>query len=105
QCCAFAGRRRVHCFPTRRSSDLATDSATNSAITRSPATAYGDPVDPCPWVSVNRPGAIPTRLVPIRRARAEAAVADVGVASAVRSEEHTSELQSLRHLVCRLLPE
>src|SRR5205814_4361638 len=23
----------------------------------------------------------------------------------VRSEEHTSELQSLRHLVCRLLPE
>src|SRR5438045_5343176 len=26
-------------------------------------------------------------------------------ASAVRSEEHTSELQSLRHLVCRLLLE
>src|ERR1039458_541204 len=24
--------------------------------------------------------------------------------SALRSEEHTSELQSLRHLVCRLLP-
>src|SRR5258705_13287065 len=33
---------------------------------------------------------------------------DVGVARAVvgrRSEEHTSELQSLRHLVCRLLLE
>src|SRR5262245_64390031 len=27
------------------------------------------------------------------------------VASAYRSEEHTSELQSLRHLVCRLLLE
>src|ERR1035438_10800908 len=27
------------------------------------------------------------------------------VAFAVRSEEHTSELQSLRHLVCRLLLE
>src|SRR5205814_3711967 len=27
------------------------------------------------------------------------------VAGAVRSEEHTSELQSLRHLVCRLLLE
>src|SRR5205814_9954458 len=27
------------------------------------------------------------------------------VATAVRSEEHTSELQSLRHLVCRLLLE
>src|SRR5262245_472230 len=26
-----------------------------------------------------------------------------GIASAMRSEEHTSELQSLRHLVCRLL--
>src|SRR5262245_11788107 len=27
------------------------------------------------------------------------------VGSEMRSEEHTSELQSLRHLVCRLLPE
>src|SRR5437899_5807327 len=31
------------------------------------------------------------------------AVADIG--SLARSEEHTSELQSLRHLVCRLLLE
>src|SRR5262245_63962342 len=29
----------------------------------------------------------------------------VGLSLAVRSEEHTSELQSLRHLVCRLLLE
>src|SRR5437899_10178785 len=29
----------------------------------------------------------------------------IGVAFADRSEEHTSELQSLRHLVCRLLLE
>src|SRR5262245_65103466 len=28
-----------------------------------------------------------------------------GTAFAIRSEEHTSELQSLRHLVCRLLLE
>src|SRR5205814_2794774 len=28
-----------------------------------------------------------------------------GLGSALRSEEHTSELQSLRHLVCRLLLE
>src|SRR5437899_9265046 len=28
-----------------------------------------------------------------------------GMASGIRSEEHTSELQSLRHLVCRLLLE
>src|SRR5262245_65149287 len=29
----------------------------------------------------------------------------VRISAAVRSEEHTSELQSLRHLVCRLLLE
>src|SRR5262245_64120316 len=32
-------------------------------------------------------------------------VAEDGGCIAVRSEEHTSELQSLRHLVCRLLLE
>src|SRR5205814_8703683 len=31
--------------------------------------------------------------------------AEVGVINEARSEEHTSELQSLRHLVCRLLLE
>src|ERR1039458_1644821 len=30
---------------------------------------------------------------------------DAGRRDSMRSEEHTSELQSLRHLVCRLLPE
>src|SRR5436853_1668250 len=33
------------------------------------------------------------------------ALALAGFACATRSEEHTSELQSLRHLVCRLLLE
>src|SRR5262245_65049255 len=33
------------------------------------------------------------------------AVATAKVGAAPRSEEHTSELQSLRHLVCRLLLE
>src|SRR5215212_10338212 len=41
--------------------------------------------------------------------RAATGVADVGRAARpelrVRSEEHTSELQSLRHIVCRLLLE
>src|SRR5262245_64328506 len=42
-----------------------------------------------------------------RQAAAEAlAVGDhVGLDAEIRSEEHTSELQSLRHLVCRLLLE
>src|SRR5262245_63968183 len=34
-----------------------------------------------------------------------AAVAFDAIDAAIRSEEHTSELQSLRHLVCRLLLE
>src|SRR5437899_10040750 len=34
-----------------------------------------------------------------------ASIGNVILALAVRSEEHTSELQSLRHLVCRLLLE
>src|SRR5262245_47753745 len=38
-------------------------------------------------------------------AREAGVVAGLGVAELVRSEEHTSELQSLRHLVCRLLLE
>src|ERR1039458_938969 len=32
-------------------------------------------------------------------------IADTSTAAGSRSEEHTSELQSLRHLVCRLLLE
>src|SRR5258705_706137 len=34
-----------------------------------------------------------------------AIVSQSGAGAAIRSEEHTSELQSLRHLVCRLLLE
>src|SRR5437899_9303697 len=40
-----------------------------------------------------------------KRCRAFAVILDEGAASLSRSEEHTSELQSLRHLVCRLLLE
>src|SRR5258705_9110358 len=42
------------------------------------------------------------RVCEVRRFAARLGVA---VARAARSEEHTSELQSLRHLVCRLLLE
>src|SRR5205814_7256039 len=41
----------------------------------------------------------------ITQVRVVATNFDVGAAPATRSEEHTSELQSLRHLVCRLLLE
>src|SRR5471030_3479896 len=49
-----------------------------------------------------------TTLFRSRRERHEELVAygiQGGITQAQRSEEHTSELQSLRHLVCRLLLE
>src|SRR5205814_1190260 len=42
---------------------------------------------------------------PLRLARPKVHHASAGVSIQRRSEEHTSELQSLRHLVCRLLLE
>src|SRR5258705_2838128 len=65
-----------------------------------------------PMGSLHRVAIIPsaTVLVETRRARTRAAphaglVALSRTTDAERSEEHTSELQSLRHLVCRLLLE
>src|SRR5438874_9906516 len=71
-----ADLRFLHSFPTRRSSDL----AMISGVTRRA----------CSWPRAARPEADPAA-----RLRA----------SWVRSEEHTSELQSRRELVCRLLLE
>src|SRR5439155_24629636 len=82
--------RHLHSFPTRRSSDLGTGtvprctgpacspSARCRPRTRAPKTAPGPPPSP------HRPAPPPARE---------------------RSEEHTSELQSRGHLVCRLLLE
>src|SRR2546422_4003443 len=60
------------------------------SVTRAPAGR--------PW-SVRRPG------VPGGTRRARAVSAGLRVAGGARSEEHTSELQSRLHLVCRLLLE
>src|SRR5205814_10332863 len=90
-------------FPTRRSSDLH----------RRFVSAH----HPCPGLTRRRaslemgtlrsahPAAIDTTRhdVPAHERRHFAALAEH--ARALRSEEHTSELQSLRHLVCRLLLE
>src|SRR5205814_8823580 len=81
----YGAHRDLHSFPTRRSSDLL------SYLAR-------------------------VLCGPSLRARAHVGVEGVGDAAhaldihgvgrhAHRSEEHTSELQSLRHLVCRLLLE
>src|SRR5205814_5031301 len=70
--------RPLHSFPTRRSSDL------SRSVRSSIATTDGS-----------------KRTTPSPRRKTTV----FAVPRASRSEEHTSELQSLRHLVCRLLLE
>src|SRR5438552_13818089 len=80
---SYRHHRDLHSFPTRRSSDLGiraparppTPRADTSHVAPSPGTR--GVIDPSPWRDP----------------------------SCARSEEHTSELQSPDHLVCRLLLE
>src|SRR5207244_11248200 len=92
-CYAHAALRPLHSFPTRRSSDLATRTQTTIV-------SFALKLAPHPLLVLlqrrrdcgaeNRPLLYHTT----RRGN-----------NAVRSEEHTSELQSPDHLVCRLLLE
>src|SRR5205814_7955327 len=85
--------RSLHSFPTRRSSDLF-----DSAAFRGIAARYGR----APAGPSNRWGA---RAGLPSGSRSSCRRKTPDTMSAIRSEEHTSELQSLRHLVCRLLLE
>src|SRR5205814_7182952 len=82
-----APHRHLHSFPTRRSSDLSTTPSGWCGARRATSAATHSP----------RPGSWGSRTA--RRAMR------CGPPHVGRSEEHTSELQSLRHLVCRLLLE
>src|SRR5690606_39929699 len=102
RCCYH---RELHSFPTRRSSDLPTSPPRRSAGGRptcsparrpwrrnsSPAVCWRDAKHP--WVE-NRGSA------GFERGQS---TAPGTVAEHLRSEEHTSELQSRENLVCRLL--
>src|SRR5205814_9702955 len=93
-----------HSSPTLRSSDLLT-------ILLVPPTITGEPPD----IQTNSGANITLKVTatgtaPLSyqwyyngSALAAATKSSLSVANASRSEEHTSELQSLRHLVCRLL--
>src|SRR5205814_9325776 len=76
--------KNLHSFPTRRSSDLKDCADASGAVTASRNAEISR------WIKPQL--ALPGRLAPPRQRK-------------LRSEEHTSELQSLRHLVCRLLLE
>src|SRR2546422_8590655 len=59
---------------------------------------------PSAWIAVATGLCVGAVLLALRRpARAQDSLSDVGLVT--RSEEHTSELQSRLHLVCRLLLE
>src|SRR5438046_7906347 len=75
-------------FPTRRSSDLVLAEEVSQQVLLRPARGRR---------SKQR------RLGQARELRAEGAARGQGAVREERSEEHTSELQSLTNLVCRLL--
>src|SRR5207253_6350791 len=87
--------RDLHSFPTRRSSDLFL--AKMSHELRTPLNAV-----------IGMSKMLSTRLFgPLKPKQAEylADITQAGEHLLARSEEHTSELQSRGHLVCRLLLE
>src|SRR5689334_23597426 len=97
----YGSRRNQHSFPTRRSSDLV-DEKTATERSLAPGTT----------VDVTVPGAAPRQLSVVATYRGADLVGsylldDDAYRTLVRSrsEEHTSELQSQFHLVCRLLLE
>src|SRR5207244_8460345 len=95
--------RDLHSFPTRRSSDLiysdmSRRTSARSSSNKNSASARAVSVLPTP-VGPRKMNEPVGRLGSCSPARARR------TAFATRSEEHTSELQSPDHLVCRLLLE
>src|SRR5207244_5289244 len=91
-------------FPTRRSSDLP-----QAALPARPTHTAGEveDQDSAGGETLRPPprGAGPDRRGPSPLARLPARAAAASARAPPRSEEHTSELQSPDHLVCRLLLE
>src|SRR5205814_7316818 len=95
-CTLSAHHRPLHSFPTRRSSDL---TLPPYGFYWFALTAESEP----PAWHTPAPEPMPEYITMVFRHSLTEALASTG--SELRSEEHTSELQSLRHLVCRLLLE
>src|SRR5205823_6806950 len=89
--------RDLHSFPTRRSSDLTREITLGSVSTRERSTKGRR--------TKRYPGKSGTSRVTRRSFRCRTERQQGRKCSISRSEEHTSELQSLAYLVCRLLLE
>src|SRR5205823_8158534 len=95
--------RDLHSFPTRRSSDLGGQPVRAEAALGEPSQLVGQANG-----GVER---LASRYQPVRESHPKRFVAVDSAAGqdevhrVARSEEHTSELQSLAYLVCRLLLE
>src|SRR5205814_7218466 len=102
---ALGATRALHSFPTRRSSDL------NTACDANRFNPNGGVYMPMLRLTVmTMPkwiGLMPTAWTSGSNSGVRMRIAAGGSRKLpmIRSEEHTSELQSLRHLVCRLLLE
>src|SRR5207244_12930867 len=97
----FRALRSLHSFPTRRSSDL--------AVHLFAGTLYqGEPIE-ANYLQRCRIGRSSGSMFPRHSARSRMELCGCGRVQSPsfspRSEEHTSELQSPDHLVCRLLLE
>src|SRR5207253_8087311 len=101
----YVARRHLHSFPTQRSSDLLMSTLFYwiGMFARGQAAAMERIGSRLVWVAVTM--ALVGTMV--RWYESYLIVTDIGhiPVSNLRSEEHTSELQSRGHLVCRLLLE
>src|SRR5205823_10061289 len=101
----FGSPRDLPSFPTRRSSDLthASVAEADSAL-RGARSAFYEAIEAA-WVVARDGPPVPVELrngLRLAATHATRTSADVVRALYDRSEEHTSELQSLAYLVCRL---
>src|SRR5204863_8082222 len=101
----YAAHLALPSFPTRRSSDLA------PLASREPAWTRRDALASLPFWSVSAPFALAliaqvafiVHQIAFMEPIVGRAQAAASLSVMTRSEEHTSELQSRRDLVCRLL--
>src|SRR5207253_7448425 len=93
--------RHLHSFPTRRSSDLREYTMPDAAEKSTGNPEQGSPASGSTFEAERSSAG----LLVAARHHAAFALAPAAQETAARSEEHTSELQSRGHLVCRLLLE